>query len=256
MDENQTIRILVPGDDLDNSAISNAISVANELCKQHSEIVHDVILFIPSKQNILNTTLTAALGEGVSKRLHKGEKVRLPCGKSLRLETIRTLKREFNKSIVVAIYADAKMMDQVDPMKSLLAIVAVPHMEGALDNWKKTWSPLVFGEGQPDKEVLISDPVVESALTSLTGLINLSHTVLNPRDKEHAQTTVRILRINNHIEDSSNVRAWAVKHKWHPKAADELKAIWDKIYSLKNKPKISDLVTAKRRYEHWKNNAK
>jgi len=249
------IRILVPGDDLDNGAIGNAIAIVNELCQQRKE-VHDVILFVPSKQNILNTSLTTVLGESVAKRLYKGESVRLPCGKYLRLETIRTFKREFNKSIVVAIYSDEKMMDQVDPMSTLLAIVAVPHMHGALDNWKLTWSPLVFGEHQPDDKALLNDSLVESALSSLTNTINLSHTILNPRDKEHVENTVRILRKNNHTEDSSSVRAWAVKNGWHPKTADEFKAIWDRIYSLKNKPKIADLDTAKRRYEHWKSNVK
>lgn len=255
MDENQTIRILIPGN-LDNDSISNAISVANKLCKQYAETVHDVILFIPSRKNILGTTLTSILGESVSKRLHKGEAVRLPCGKGIRLETIRTLTREFKKSIVVAIYADNKMMDQADSMKNLFAIVAVPHMEGALEGWKRTWSPFVFGEEKSDDEVLVSDPVIESALSSLTSLINLSHTILNQTDKEHTETIIRILRRYKHIEDSSNVRAWAVKHQWHPKAADELKRIWDKIYSLKNKPNISDLETAKHRYEYWKSNAK
>jgi hypothetical protein len=256
MDKNEIIRVLVPCDDLDNDAIKKGIQVVDELCKQQSGIVHDVILFIPSKQNIKGTSLASVLGESISNRLHKGEKIQLPSGKHMRLETMRTLKREFNKSIVLAIYADEKMMDQVDSMNSLLAIVAVPHMHDALDGWKRTWSPLVPGEEQKEKGNLISDPVVESALSSLTNWINLSHTILNPRDKEHADRTVRILRRNNHTEDPSNVRAWAVKHGWHPKAADELKKLWIKIYSLKNKPKMTDSEAAKRTYTHWKNNVK
>jgi hypothetical protein len=52
----QTIRILVPGDDLSTDAISTALTYANEICKKGA--VQDVILFVPGKDSVNSTTLS------------------------------------------------------------------------------------------------------------------------------------------------------------------------------------------------------
>jgi hypothetical protein len=170
----------------------------------------------------------------------------------MRLETIRTLKWVSKPSVLISIYSDQKMLDQVDAVKNLLGIVAVPHMPEALDSWQKTWSPIIHGVPQSPEQSLISDPVVEQGLMSLTNGINLSHSLLNPRDKEHAERTLRILRANGHMEKPENLRSWAIKNGWHPKAAEELEKLAGKVFSLKSKPRLSDPDTAKRTYDYWR----
>lgn len=251
MPDNKTQRILVPGDDLNHEAICNAIAIGIELSKSDSTKVDGVVIFIPSKGQIRHTSLETVLGEKVAKDLHKGNEVKLHSNISLRAETVQTFKRTSKRDIVIAVYADQKMMDQLDGMPSLHTIIAVPHLPDALDDWVKTWSPSIPGE-QPSKvQHIINDAIIESALSSLTNSINLSHTILNPRDKEHADNTIRILRRNRHTEDSSNIRVWAIKNGWHPKAADELEKLWIKIFNLKNTPKVKDSIQAKRSYEYW-----
>lgn len=251
MSNNKTKRILVPGDDLNHEAIGSAIAIGIELSEKNSSEVDGVVIFIPSKGQIRHTSLEAVLGEKIASALHKGNGVNLHSNISLRAETIQTFKRSFKRDIVIAVYADQKMMDQLDGMPNLHTIIAVPHLPDALIGWVKTWSPIIFGE-QPGKvENIINDAIIESALSSLTNSINLSHTILNPRDKEHTDNTIRILRRNKHTEDSSNIRAWAVKNGWHPKAADELEKLWLKIFNLNKTPKVKDSVQAKRSYEYW-----
>ena len=256
MPENKTKRILVPGDDLNHEAIGNAIAIGIELSKKEAGDVDGVVIFIPSKGQIRHTSLETVLGEKIAGSLHKGNEVELHSNISLRAETIRTFRSTYERDIVVAVYADQKMMDQLDGMSNLHAIIAVPHLPNALDDWAKTWSPSILGE-QPSKESkIVNDAIIESALSSLTNTINLSHTILNPRDKEHADNTIRVLRRKKHTEDSSNIRAWAIKNGWHPKAADELEKLWVKIFNLKNTPKVKDSIQAKRSYEYWVENSK
>ena len=256
MPDNKTIRVLVPGDDLDHDAIGNAIGLAIELSKKDAREIDGVVIFIPSKAQIKRSSLETVLGEKIASSLYKGNPVKLHSNVSLSAETIRTFRSTYKRYIVVAVYADQKMMDQLDGMNNLHTIIAVPHLPNALDGWKKTWSPSVLGEQVSKEDKIINDVVIESALSSLTNTINLSHSILNPRDKEHADNTIRILRRNKHTEDSSNVRAWAVKNGWHPKAADELEKLWIKIFSLKNTPKIKDPAQAKRSYDYWVKNSK
>lgn len=256
MPDNKTKRILVPGDDLNHEAIGNAIALGVELSKKDASEVDGVVIFIPSKAQIRHSSLETVLGEKLASSLYKGNDIKLHSSISLRAETIKTFRSTYKRYIVVVVYADQKMMDQLDGMANLHAIIAVPHLPNALDNWVKTWSPSIFGEQASEGNQIIDDAIIESALSSLTNTINLSHSILNPRDKEHADNTIRILRRNKHTEDSSNVRAWAIKNGWHPKAATELEKLWVKIFKLKNTPKVKDTVQAKRSYEYWVENSK
>ena len=257
MTTNKTKRVLVPGDDLNHEAIGNAIGLGIELSKQASADIDGVIIFIPSKAQIRHSSLETVLGEKLAKSLYQGKNVNLHSNISLSVETIKTFKSAYKKYIVIAVYADQKMMDQVDGMPNLHTIIAVPHIHNALDEWSKTWSPHILGDDNNKREEkIITDAILESALESLTNGINLSHSILNPRDKEHADNTIRILRRNKHIEDPSNIRAWAIKNGWHPKAAGELEKLWTKIYKLTNTPKVKDIVQAKKTYEYWVSKSK
>lgn len=256
MPDNKTIRVLVPGDDLDHDAIGNAIRLGVELSKKDSTEIDGVVIFTPSKEQIRCASLKAILGEKIVDYLYKGSAVKLHSNISLSAKTIRTFKSTLKRYIVVAVYADQEMMDQLDGMRNLHTIIAVLHLPNALDGWKKTWSPSVLGEQDSKENKIISDVVIESALSSLTNTINLSHSILHPRDKEHADSTIRVLMRKKHTENSSNVRAWAIKNGWHPKAADELEKLWVKIFSLKNTPKVKDSTQAKRLYEYWIENSK
>lgn len=252
MKTSATKRILIPANDLSTDAIEMAISLADDLCKKGSDEIHDVVLYIPTKQNLKGTSIESVLGEAICRTLYKGERIKLSSGKYLRLGTMQTFKREFKPCVVVAIYADDKMMDQIDAMDKLHSVIAIPHVDGALDNWSKTWTPIEPGkQNGNNNKCLIEDTVIVSALESLTNTINLSHSILNSRDKETANNTIRILRRNNHYCDSSNIRAWAVKNGWHPKAATELEKLWDKVFSLKGTPKVNNVEQAKGTYKYW-----
>ncbi|QWT44898.1 hypothetical protein [Azospira inquinata] len=245
------IRVLIPGDDQSEEVIALAFGYADEICKLSQGKVQEAILFVPGKDSVKYTTLTSALGERNAKKLHGGGVVALPSGVPMRLESIRTLRWVTKPSVLISIYSDQKMLDQVDSIKNLFGIVAVPHVPEALEGWQKTWSPTVHGVPKQSAQTLISDPIVEQALRSLTHGINLSHSLLNPRDKEHADRTLRILRANDHVEKPENLRAWAIKNGWHPKAADEFEKLAIKVLSLKSKPRLQDLDVAKRTYDYW-----
>lgn len=243
------IRVLIPNDDQKSETI--AFGYANEICKLNEGYIQEAILFIPSKVNINYTTLSTALGEANTKKLKAGDTITLPCGVPMRLETIRTLKFVTKPSVLISVYSDQAMLDQVDPIINLFGIVAIPHIPNALEKWQKTWSPVVHGEKEQLAEKLIQDPVFEQALIALTHGVNLSHTLLNPRDKEHSNTTLRILHNKGHREAPTNVRSWAIKNGWHPKAANELEALASKILALKSKPRLENPEVAKNTYEYW-----
>lgn len=247
----ETIRVLIPGGDENIDEISLAFSCVNEICGLSNGLVAEIILFVPGKDSIKFTSISSVLGESNAKTLHDKGVIAFSSGVPMRLETIRTFRWVTKPSVLIAVYSDQKMLDQVDSAKNLFGIVAVPHVPDALEKWEKTWSPIIPGAPKQSEQRLIVDPVFEQALISLTNSINLSHSVLNSCDKEHTDRTLRILRANDHVEKPENLRSWAVKNGWHPKAADELEKMAAKVQSLKSKPRLPDPDVAKKTYEYW-----
>jgi hypothetical protein len=249
----EIIRILVPNNDQGINAISMALSYANTVCELKKSEDQEVVIFAPGKASLKFTTLSAALGEKNAKTLHDGGHVVLPSGIRMRAETIRTLKWLNKPSIIISVYSDQKMLDQIDSTKNVIGIIAVPHAPDALKAWQLTWSPIEHGAAaeQPAKK-LLNDPLFEQALVSLTACINLSHQVLHPSDKESTEQTLRILRAKGHKEEPENIRSWAIKHSWHPKAADELEKLAQRILSLTSKPKLPNPELAQRKYDYWR----
>lgn len=189
------------------------------------------------------------LGGKFSKLLSDGKEVRLGEG-VLRLETIRTFKSYTPGDAVLVVYADQNMMDAVDSNRSLRAVICVPHLPDAVDDWKRTWNPISPGSKQEEVR-LIGNPVVEAALASMTGRINLSHRVLHPSDTETVKGAFRILRAHRQTEEPANIRAWCIKHGWHAGAADEAMKYAAKAFALRSKPSVQGAHWASNIYEQW-----
>jgi len=249
---NKRTSILIPDETHDGEAIRLGLQLLAGLAKENSSI-RDCVLFIPGKANLQHTTLNVVLGDKAAKVLDNGKSLRLgDC--NIRLETLRSMKPYTQTDAVIVVYADQKMMDLVDSNKNPRAVVAIPHLPDAINEWKRTWNPITPG-GQVEEERLIQDAVVEAALKSLTSRINLGNKILNPRDEEAVKDAFRILRANDHFEDTANIRAWCVKNGWDPRGADEAMKHAAKAFALKSKPKSPGSHWAPTIYAQWKASA-
>ncbi|MDR5876143.1 hypothetical protein [Vreelandella gomseomensis] len=236
-------RVVILDDEFDGAAIKTALQVLAELANDDKNI-RECVLLIPVKGNLQHTTLSAVLGENATKPLSGGKSVRFgQC--SLRLETERSFKNYTKADAVLAVYADQRMMDSVDSNGNFKIVICVPHIPEAVEEWVRTWNPVMPGQQQTGA-VLIDNPIVEAALESITGRINLGSRILNPRDEEAVKDAFRILRAHNEVEDPKNIRAWCIKNGWDSKGADEAMKHAAKAFNLKSKPS---------RYgQHWADN--
>ncbi|MDO9479450.1 MAG: hypothetical protein U1D69_09170 [Polynucleobacter sp.] len=248
----KTIRVLIPGDTQNEEDILLAIQYADKICELKQGTVQEATLFAPGKESVRYTTISTAIGEKNAKKLHDGGVVLLPTGIPMRLETIRTLRWISKPSILISVYSDQKMLDQVDSLANIVGIVAIPHAPDALQQWESTWSPTVHGQPEQPTSKLIADPILEQALLSLTRSVNLSHGVLHPSDKESSENTLRILRVHGHSDEPQKIRSWAIQNGWQPRAADELGKLANKIFSLKSKPRLKNSEVAQKTYDYWR----
>lgn len=245
-------RVVVPIDTMDQDSWLVAAAYAVKIATDSKPASTDVVLLTHTKQQLDHTSLANHLGLAGAKALSKGNRANLGNGVILRHETLRTLGYSTRNTVIIAFYAEDKMLEPLDGQTGVAGIVAVPEFDGDIDAWKRRWNPIVHGAKRAATETLIDDPVIERALESITTRSNIAYNVLHPRDKEYADEVFRILRAKGHELDPERIKSWAIRRGWKPGGGDELAKAAGKVAKLKNKPSISSFYEPHARYDRWK----
>lgn len=248
----KVFRVVVPLNTMEEESWLVAAAYAAKMATQSKPASTDVILLTHTKQQLEHTSLANHLGGGAAKALGKGTRANLVDGITLRHETLRTLGYSTRNSVVIAFYAEDRMLETLDGLPGVLGIVSVPDFDGQIDGWIERWNPKVHGAERATPEKLIDDPTVERALESITTRSNIAHGVLHPRDKQYADEAFRILRAKGHSLNPAKIKSWAIRRGWKPGGGDELAKAATKVMKLANKPSLSAFHEPHARYEKWK----
>lgn len=245
-------RILLSDTHQNPTHVLTGVSLADRICEASSTL--EVIFLVPAKASLTSGPLAEALDTPVHSALVKGNPVKLPSGAQMRCETMKTLQTVSKPSVLIAVFAIQDMMDKADSLQNLVAVVAVPWTPDSVEDWERTWSPKALG--QPTKRTkpapkLIADPIVEQAMKSLTTMVIPAHNTMHPSDENHAKLVLRILRSHNHQEPAENIKLWAIKNGWRPKAAERLETLAEKAFALRSKPKLDNPDRAEQSYQRW-----
>ena len=127
----------------------------------------------------------------------------------------------------------------------------MPDLKGDADVWAARWGAIIHGEKKTSPAKLIEDQVVENALTQLFAMVNPSTGIAHPRDKEHADNVLRILRAKGHTLEAEAIRSFAIQKGWRSRNAADLAKLASKIASLKNKPSLAKIYNPQDRYKSW-----
>ena len=246
----QLTRVVVPIDPDDAASWSYAIAYAQAIGSGAQPPARSYVLLTHAKEQLKRSSLARHMGEPAAKALLANNLVGIGNGDQLGHATMQTL-RVSRGTVVIAFYADEKMVDRLDGVAGVIGIVGIPDLPNSIDGWIARWNPRIHGRQQGAPKALITDPVVEKALTSLSSWINLSHAVMNPRDKGYADETLRILRAKGHTFEPVQMRSWAIRHGWQPGSADELGRLAARIGDLKIKPSLKAYHDPDGRYDRW-----
>lgn len=243
-------RILIPIDSQDSDSLAYALEYAKKIYEAHNKGAN-VVLLVHTKAQIGGTSLASHLGSPLAKSLNKGKIAQLQPGQHIQLQTLKTLGQMLSDTIIIGFYADDQMLNVIDDRKSLIGAIAVPDLKGDADMWAARWGAIIHGEKKTAPAKLIEDQVTENALTQLFAMVNPSTGIGHPRDKEHADNVLRILRAKGHTLDSEAIRSFAIQKGWHSRNAAELAKLAAKIASLKNKPSLAKIYNPQDRYKSW-----
>jgi hypothetical protein len=256
MDKKTIPRLVVPNT---NDAINDgalAFKCVDKFAGDKKYKINQVVLYVPTKNQLTLSSFEKIVGSDIAKILSENGEVILPCGVPMYATTHKTLRFVKDGTAILAFWVDDNLMKKVDDLSGVTAIVAYPWPSVGLNEWIKTWSPLIIGQKPTEKVKLIIDPIIELAMESLTGMVNLSHHGLFGYDKEHADRFLRILCAKKHNIDPNAIKLWVINNGWHSGAAEDLEKIASRISSLSRKPSIKSISEGEKTYEYWLSNYK
>lgn len=231
-------RYLVSAEGPEVEPIEKGFALLCQLLKKE-DTPSEAILLVPAKRSMEGTTLETALGTNLAKALLKQGLVKLEGFGNLKLETQQTFRGLSAPAIVMGVYVTKKMLDQIDNKRTISSVVVIPWSMDEVDEWRRTWTPIIVGQAPAAPDKLIKDPLVEEALKTLTDRINLGTGLLHPSDKKAAVQLLRLLQQEGKKFDPASMRAWAVRNGWTPQGADQLKEVADGIL-LRKRFRVGD----------------
>jgi hypothetical protein len=240
-------RIVVPTDCHNTSTWETALEYALAIYSKFQPEATEIILLTHTDSQLDHASLYNHIGQTKAKKLLANKSISVLEDVQLRHATLKTLSKTAVGAVIIAYYAEDEMMDTIDGLLGVIGVVAVPEYADAIDKWCARWTPKVHGQQQGVAVKLLTDAVVEKALSTVISTRSLSHV----SDKNRADETLRILRAKGHDLDVDNIKSYAIKKGWDPRAADQLAKLADKIKKLKSKPSISKFPDADRKYQHW-----
>jgi hypothetical protein len=232
-----TKRYLIPANGPQSEPIKEALSLLVQLLRSEFSSVRRVTLLVPKLLHLESSTLGEAIGRNLARLLEQGKPISINAKVQLEPKTIRTLSRHGYPELVLALWVNRKMLDAIDSLLGLRAVIVVPWLEDEVENWRRTWNPVVRGKEVVPEETLISNAVVEEALDELAGSINLGTGLSHPSDKESAESMLWHLHNSGEWEEPANMRAWALRKGWPLASAEDLQAAAEKIQKRRSPPK-------------------
>jgi hypothetical protein len=112
---------------------------------------------------------------------------------------------------VLAIYPDRKLLDKLDRIRRVTAILAIPWTEHGIDGWVQRWNAArLGGSGEPFRPQAINPPALREVLRSIVARMNRSIGLAHRTDRRHADIALRRAHAAGIPMDPDRVRAWMV----------------------------------------------
>ena len=212
-------RIHIPNMGPDTSIIPTAIAIGVRECKQAGTT--ELALITPVKDNLDSIVVGEFLGRDVSKRLMKGDKIKVgDHGVSLTHHSVASVQKTRTQSVGLAFYVSKEAIKKLDDLR-FDTLIFVPWLDKDGVDWAQKWDAETHSGSSVDSSISLP-PEVDESLKSLTACVNLSTGLGHPSDKEHAKRRFSDLRSAGIKWDPVELEKWAVRNGWKAADAEEL----------------------------------
>lgn len=149
---------------------------------------------------------------------------RLP--KGVQSETPQTLKTYSHAIALLACWPTETDLDRLDGLQGLELMCVIPWVEDEIATWRQARQAIdITGRTPILDPPKLEDPVVTTALQSLTRRVNLSTGLGHPMDRSAAIHAFRILKRGGHSWSPTAIKARAMANGWSARHATNLAEI-------------------------------
>ena len=199
------------------------------------------LLAIPGLQTLQEGGIIAnVFGQQAAKALEAGQSVPLSSGHVTVMTKRKPPPSGWRGGPVLVAYGDKELLDKVDALPGVTAVLAVPWLDEDMAEWVQTWNVPRLGEAAAPLRSLVSNKVVENALRSLIDRINVADGGTHSTDHAATVQLLQILRRAGEPFDPDEVRAWLVAEGgMRAKYADRIRDIARQIRDGRS-PRMDD----------------
>lgn len=187
--EDRTKRYYLDAHGLDGDGVKLAVAWLTEFAREHGH--SRASLFTPTLAQV--DRLAEILGLNPS-RLRKDGAFTVR-GIRVQVASERQAQQRRLEGPVLGLWVDDRQLEKRLDGLDAPGLCVVPWNRVDIEQWKANWNPIELRSGEPpDQPATIANPVVETALESLTTSVNLSTGLSHPSDKSAAVQAFRVLR--------------------------------------------------------------
>lgn len=178
----------------------------------------------------LDGVVREVIGEGAVKSLIKFGRIKVS-NVEIQLVTEHKMTYDGQNSPMVALYPSSKLLDVLDSIRNISAMLVVPWNFSEVEPWIRAWNATELGAQRTERaEPLLRSTIVEQALSSLTHIVNLATGISHPRDREAAIQMFEILRNAGEQFSPEDIKAWLVgEGGWNATDAEDVAVVARKV---------------------------
>lgn len=238
----------------DDDAYKEAISFACDYVSEQSE-PFEIILYALSKSNV--GWLTRIYDDATVKLMFKGHRFS-NCEAKIKIETPKTINKYHStpKWIAITMGMKSDKVLELENIRGIDAIVAIPWLEDDLDKWTKHLGAIDLRGNSETIEVEEPNCIVKEALAELTDRINMSTGITHPNDERFAKTIVRTFKKYNIEVNSGQIEGYLINSlHWR---ASRSKKFADLIRKIETGKRFQggDKTGLQYHLKRWKSNCK
>jgi hypothetical protein len=215
------LRVLIPAYGPQEQPLRVAFRVISNLAKSRPEI-RDVVLLFYAKVNFEGRMVAKLIGPSKEKALLTGQAVPFVERATVRLATLRTIEKSVPPDAVVLFYASYKLLDKVEEIDDLQALVVIPWTIERIEKWVQRRVPLLPGTPNNPKGLTIPSPELTEALWALTIMVNPEAPLSFDSEIGAALELLDLLRSNGLWIKPAELKKWAIHNGWSEEGGGHL----------------------------------
>jgi hypothetical protein len=193
----------------------------------------DIVLLCHEKRYFAQSTAVSALqtslGRGGVRKLLAGDRVPFGSEATLRLESLKTLRKSAAPEVALVCNADIRLLNSLFYFERVEIVIAIAFTLSRIEEWISRESATIPGTPISADGALQGNDVAIEALWALTYMVEPRNAWVGPWQREAAVEVLWSIYTRGCRPKPSEVKRWARLNGWSPDSAEQLRLLANEV---------------------------